>query len=104
MKPSKLKTALSLLIAVALLAGMLSGCQPPPENPTSPSNSTSPAEQHTADDYRGVTKPTPPTGYFQALPDDYQQVSSPWAAETISLPDAWNITTGSSTIRVGVID
>lgn len=38
-------------------------------------------------------------------PDDPHCVNNnQWAIETIDLPDAWEITTGSSTITVGVID
>lgn len=44
MKLSKLKTTLSLLIAVALPAGLMSGCQPPQKSPTSPTGTTDPTD------------------------------------------------------------
>ena len=42
---------------------------------------------------------------FNLAPNDPEYTTGDqWAIDKISLPSAWNLTTGSSTIRVGVID
>ena len=38
------------------------------------------------------------------VPDDTYYSSEQWAPENIGLPEAWDINTGSSTVRVGVLD
>ena len=42
--------------------------------------------------------------YFNDYPDDVGYVNNSEWANIIDLPDAWNITTGSNSVRVGVID
>lgn len=109
MKPSKLKTVMSLLIAVALLAGMLSGCLPPQESPTSPTNTTAPTDSTLpGTPWKEWGTWIPPEywkdGLYATPNDTYYTDSFQWAVDKIQLPDAWDITTGSNTIRVGVID
>lgn len=70
MKFPNLKTVLSLALTIALLAGMLCGCQPPQESPTSPTNTTAP------------TDPTWPDASFG--PPSY---TSPWAPEWCATPN-----------------
>ncbi len=43
--------------------------------------------------------------YLDAVPSGYDSdITLQWAIEKLQLPDAWDITTGSNTIYVGVID
>ncbi len=42
---------------------------------------------------------------LNSTPNDYAYIwNYQWAIDEISLPDAWDINTGSSTVYVGVID
>ena len=41
--------------------------------------------------------------YVLDVPNDYNATNQ-WAIENISLPDAWDINTGSATVYVGIID
>ena len=40
---------------------------------------------------------------FSAVPDDYSP-NDQWYIDTINLPEAWDVKTGSSSIQVGIID
>lgn len=125
MKLSKQKTTLSLMLAVALLAGLLSGCQwtptglgntgantiPSSDEFSSPTQSTT--EEDARQNYIGDFPPgwIPPewiesweNGWAAVPNDTYYTVDLQWAIDKIQLPNAWDITTGSGTIRVGVID
>lgn len=106
MKFLRVKSLLCLLLIAALLVGVLAGCQAP-EDTTDAVNHTSKntEEPSGTTDWGVVIDPTLFTGWLDESPNDpYFQVGLPWSAETINLPDAWDITTGSPTIRVGIID
>lgn len=103
MKISTTKKLLCLLLILGLFVTVLLGCQ------TSGDDSTAPADGDT------LTIPgkdwIPPELIEQweqglgATPEDtYYTVDLQWAAEKMNLEDTWDLTTGSSAIRVGVID
>ena len=101
------KSILSLLLAVALVAGTLSGCQPTPET-TSTTTPTDPPNRY-IDDYPPDWIPPEWIEAWEqgwaAFPNDtYYTAGLQWAIDSIQLSDAWDISTGSGTIRVGVID
>ena len=122
MKLSKPKTALSLLLTTALLVGLISGCQLAQADPattgdnnTLPTAATLPPTQpiypkdHIDDMYPWGEIPPGlkemwEKGWSASPNDTYYTVDLQWAVDMIGLPDAWDITTGSDTIRVGIID
>ena len=83
MKKNYWKSVILLVLSVALLTAMLSGCSR----------------------YGELTVTSPGIAELSASPDDtYYESGLLWAAEIMELPEAWDISTGASTIRVGVID
>lgn len=47
--------------------------------------------------------PSGPAGWFDTTPNDYSE-DAQWALKQISAPQAWDHTTGTSAVKVGVID
>lgn len=103
MRFTNLKTILSLLLAVALLAGLLSGCQLAQIDPSTataeiPSGeSISPTQPSAPKEYIGVFPPDwiPPDlkdawekGLFASPDDTYYTADLQWAVDSIQLPDA----------------
>ncbi|MBQ1503942.1 MAG: hypothetical protein IIZ49_00985, partial [Oscillospiraceae bacterium] len=45
-------------------------------------------------------------GFYCLIPNDYlpNNITGQWGLAKVSMPQAWDIKTGSSSVRVGVID
>lgn len=110
MKFLRVKSLLCLLLIVASLAGILSGCQLA-SGSSSSATTTANSTPTSGEAYFPVQSvPTSEmfddwaNGWCMSPDDPYYEVNLQWAFEKMDLPDAWDITTGSGTIRVGVID
>ena len=90
MKRNCWKIAVLLMLVVALLAGTMSACC---------------SQTADAADAEFPVWTNPNIAELSVFPnDEYYTGDFQWAAEIMELEKAWDISTGSSTIRVGVID
>ena len=122
MRSSNATKLLCLLLVMALVIGLMIGCrqaQNTGSTTTSPTSSTDPSGSDTQSPATDPPEATfgwepgwiPPewvemwlNGIYSAPNDTHYAYQLQWATETIDLPSAWEITTGSNSIRVGIID
>ena len=103
MKRFRLKQTSCLFLVAALLTASLAGCQASinPHASPGPDSTDSPETQ-------GILLETFPTYWengLDATPNDLLfSADLFWAGQMLHLPETWNITTGSPTVRVGIID
>ena len=96
MKEAYGKTVLSLALIAVLITGILSACSTcNNDGAFTPDWWTDPSPY--SEDLWGK-------GLYASPDDTYYELDLQWAAEVMELPVAWDISTGSSTIRVGIID
>ncbi len=122
MKFSNATKLMCLFLSMVLIMGLMIGCQQSQSmgsttvSPTGATNPSGSETQSPATDSPIATFGFPPdwippewielwgNGWAASPDDTYYAVDLQWAINRIHLPDAWDISTGSNTIRVGVID
>ena len=106
MRSSNATKLLCLLLVMALVIGLMIGCrqaQNTGSTTTSPTDSTEPSTRFQVGPYQPDPSIADITLVINEFSDNaYYPVSSLWSMNKVSLPDAWDISTGSSTVWTSV--